>query len=72
MSNETVRPDPSRIGGFLVSIGAIKDWQIKDVLLAQRRGDSRMFGEIAISLGYIDDAALKRYVDSRGSATGPR
>lgn len=65
MSNETMQPDSGRIGEFLVSIGAMKDWQIEDVLLAQRKGDSRMFGEIAISLGYVNDAALKRYVDSR-------
>lgn len=65
MPDETTQPDPNRIGGFLASIGAMKDWQIEDVLLAQRKGDSRMFGEIAISLGYVNDAALKRYVDSR-------
>ncbi len=68
MAEEPTRPDPSRIGGFLVSIGAMRDWQVKDVLLAQRKGDSRMFGEIAISLGYIDDTALKRYVESRDTA----
>ena len=68
MPDETTRPDPSRIGGFLVSIGALKDWQIEDVLLAQRKGDTRIFGEIAIALGYIDDAALMRYVDSRHPA----
>ncbi len=69
MAEETTQPDPSRIGGFLVSIGAMRDWQVKDVLLAQRKGDSRMFGEIAISLGYIDDAALRKYVESTDAAS---
>ena len=68
MEEQTTRPEPTRIGGFLVSIGAMKDWQVEDVLLAQRRGDARMFGEIAIALGYINDAALRRYVES-SSAT---
>jgi hypothetical protein len=65
VSEPNTHPDPNRIGGFLVSIAAMKDWQVEDVLLAQRRGDSRMFGEIAISLGYVDDTALRRYVESR-------
>ncbi len=56
--------DPAKIGGFLVGIGAMKAWQVEDVLVAQRAGDARLFGEIAISRGYIDDAALKRYVDT--------
>jgi hypothetical protein len=33
------------------------------VLLRQRRGDTRIFGEIAIELGYLNDDAIKRYVD---------
>ena len=58
--------DTRRIGGFLVTIGAMKTWQLEDVLLAQRSGDTRIFGEIAIALGYVNDAALQMYVQSRG------
>ena len=65
-------PDPGRIGGALVSIGAMKAWQVEDVLLAQRKGDARLFGEIAIALGYIDDAALQRYVETLSVASAPR
>jgi len=68
MAGDTTRPDPSRIGGFLVSIGAMKDWQVEDVLLAQRNGDPRLFGEIAIALGYVDDVALRGYVESQSEA----
>jgi hypothetical protein len=53
------------IGGYLVSKGALKTWQLEDVLDAQRKGDARQFGEIAISRGYIDAAALERYIGSR-------
>ena len=57
--------ESGRIGSFLVAIGAMKAWQVGDILLAQRSGDTRVFGEIAIALGYIDDAALQAYVESR-------
>ncbi len=53
------------IGDFLVMLGAMTREQLEDVLRLQKAGDSRMFGEIAISLGYIDDSALQRYVESR-------
>lgn len=61
------KPDsrPQKIGDFLISIGAMQAWQVDDVLLAQKSGDSRMFGELAIALGYIDDRALMQYVESR-------
>ena len=52
-----------RIGEFLVQIGAMKQWQVEDILIIQKAGDSRMFGELAISFGYIDDEALRRYVE---------
>lgn len=57
--------DVGKIGGFLVRIGAMQSWQLEKVLRMQRSGDARRFGEIAIDLGYIEDAALKLYVDSR-------
>ena len=56
---------PEKIGTFLVSIGAMKPWQLEGVLVLQEYGDTRIFGEIAISLGYIDDAALAKWVASR-------
>jgi hypothetical protein len=54
----------NKIGEFLLKIGAMQPWQVEDVLLAQRMGDKRIFGEIAIALGYIEDAALKMYVET--------
>ena len=64
--------DTNKIGGFLVSIGVMQPWQLEDILLAQRSGDTRMFGEIAIDLGYIEDAALQLYVDSHSVVIAAR
>ncbi len=52
-----------KIGNFLVQIGAMKEYQVEDVLRVQKAGDGRMFGEIAIELGYINDDAIRRYLD---------
>ena len=52
-----------RIGDFLVKIEAMKPEQMEKVLQAQKAGDKRRFGEIAIELRYINDDAIKRYVD---------
>lgn len=54
-----------RIGEFLVSIEAMKGWQVRTILTMQRAGDIRMFGQIAIDKNYIDDFALRRYMDYR-------
>ena len=54
---------PNRIGDFLVKIGAMKPEQVTHVLRLQEGGDSRIFGEIALGLGYLNDDAIKRYVD---------
>ncbi len=59
-----------KIGEFLVKIGAMKQWQVEDILVVQKSGDTRMFGELAISFGYIDDKALMKYVDSQQSHQG--
>jgi hypothetical protein len=57
-----------RIGDFLVEIGAMNELQVEEVLRAQREDEEpRMFGEIAIELGFIDDAALRRYVEAGAS-----
>ena len=54
-----------KIGEFLIQIKAIKKEQVDEVLRRQSEGDARLFGEIAIELGYIDDEAIKKYIESR-------
>ncbi len=51
-----------KIGEFLVRIGVMIEEQIKEVLQAQKTGDQRLFGEIAIDFGYINDEVLRKYV----------
>jgi hypothetical protein len=54
-----------RIGEALVRIGAMKPEQVDEVLKRQKAGDDRLFGEIAIECGYIDDSAIRAYLDSK-------
>jgi hypothetical protein len=55
-----------KIGDFLVRIGAMTAAQVDEVLKLQEESDEpRLFGEIAIERGYIDDRALRRYVEER-------
>ncbi len=54
-----------RIGEGLVRIGAMKQEEVDIVLSRQKKGDKRLFGEIAIELGYIDDEAIRRYIESK-------
>ena len=54
-----------RIGDFLVKIGAMSDAQRNEVLLRQEQAPDRLFGELAIELGYIDDTAVDRYLTQR-------
>jgi hypothetical protein len=54
---------PNRIGDFLVKIDAMTLEQVDHVLRLQAEGDSRIFGEIALELKYLNDDAIKRYVD---------
>jgi len=54
-----------RIGEGLVRIGAMTEEQREKVLKMQEDGDIRLFGEIAVDLGFIDDQAILDYVNSR-------
>lgn len=54
-----------KIGEFLVRIGMMKSYQMEEVLLTQKAGDKRLFGEIAIELGYINDEILQKHVQAK-------
>ncbi len=54
-----------KIGETLVRIGAMKPYQVDDVLRAQKAGDNRPFGEISIEFGYINDEVLRKYVEAK-------
>jgi hypothetical protein len=50
-----------KIGEFLVRIDAMSQKQCDEVFKLQQNGDKRLFGEIAIELGYVDKEAIKQY-----------
>jgi hypothetical protein len=43
----------AKIGEFLVRIGAMSASQVTVVINHQKEGDERLFGEIAMELGYL-------------------
>jgi len=56
-----------KIGEGLVRIGAMTEEQRNHVIEMQSQGDERMFGEIAIDLGFINDEIIINYINSRFS-----
>ncbi len=54
-----------RIGEALVRIGAMSPEQVDQVLKLQQEGDTRLFGEIAIEQGFINDKAIRAYLDAK-------
>ncbi len=44
-----------KIGEYLVAIGAMSTSQVTVVINHQQTGDERLFGEIALELGYLAD-----------------
>ena len=54
-----------RIGDFLVRTGAMQQPQVEAVIAAQKAGDARTFGEIAIALGYAKPDAVAAYEASK-------
>jgi hypothetical protein len=50
------------IGEGLIRAGAMTRKQVEAILRRQKAGDSRLFGEIAIELGYVDDRAIIDYL----------
>jgi len=54
-----------RIGEGLVRIGAITEEQVETVLKKQHEGDNRLFGEIAVDLGFVNIEAIIDYLESR-------
>jgi len=56
-----------KIGEGLVRIGAMTEEQRNQVIEKQNEGDDRMFGEVAIEMGYINDEIIMEYINSRFS-----
>ena len=43
----------------------MREDQREQVLKMQEEGDDRLFGEIAVELGFIDDQAILDYINSK-------
>jgi hypothetical protein len=65
MMAERCRKVEERIGEALVRIGAMSTEQVDQVLKIQKDGDDRLFGEIAIEQGFINDQAIQTYLESK-------
>ncbi len=52
-----------RIGDGMVKMGEMTESQVKTVLKIQQDGDTRLFGEIAVDLDYIDIDCVIRYME---------
>lgn len=64
-NREVNRSVEERIGEALVRIGAMSPDQVDQVLKLQQDGDNRLFGEIAIEQGFINDKAIRAYLDAK-------
>jgi len=56
-----------KIGEGLVRIGAMSADQVHAVLKKQKNGDNRLFGEIAVELGFVDIQAVIEYLKSNNT-----
>ena len=52
-----------RIGDGLVRMGEMTEQQVRKVLKLQEGGDTRLFGEIAVDLDFIDIDCVIRYME---------
>jgi hypothetical protein len=51
-----------RIGDFMVRIGAITAAQVAEILAKQKQEPEKLFGVIAVELGYLNDKAIHDYI----------
>ena len=58
---------PEKIGEFLLRIGVVNQQQVQEILDIQKAGDSRLFGEIAIEFGHINDEVLQKYIEAKAA-----
>ncbi|RKX74964.1 MAG: hypothetical protein DRP87_15685 [Spirochaetes bacterium] len=50
------------IGKFLIKEGYMTEEQVEEILKRQTDGDNRLFGEIAVDLGYLTPGGLVKYI----------
>lgn len=50
-----------RIGDYLVRVGKITPAQVEQIIGAQKSGDARTFGQIAVGLGFVDTPTIDAF-----------
>jgi hypothetical protein len=56
-----------KIGEFLVAAGVLSPKQVTTVINHQQSGDERLFGEIAMELGYLaDNEPIDKFLEQSG------
>lgn len=60
-----MRSIDEKIGEGLCRIGAMTDEQVNLVLKKQSEGDSRLFGEIAVEMGFVNVDAILTYLKTK-------
>jgi hypothetical protein len=51
-----------RIGDYMIRTGTMNQTQVDMVIHAQKTGDKRSFGQIAVSLGFISQANVEAFL----------
>lgn len=52
-----------RIGEYLRAIGVLTEKQVDEIISLQKKGDTRKFGEIAVSRGFMEDNSITRFTN---------
>jgi len=60
-----------KIGEFLVAQGLMSSTQVTTVINHQQSGDERLFGEIAMELGYLaDNEPIDKFLEHQEQQLG--
>ena len=54
-----------RIGDYMLRTGTMTQAQVDKVIGAQRTGDKRPFGQIAVTLGFLTQAGVDAFLASQ-------
>ena len=54
--------EPNSIGDSFISAGALTQTQVEHVLMSQQQDPTRLFGEIAVQMGYLSESDLLAYL----------
>ena len=55
-----------KIGEKLIRCKVLEPYHVQNVLIRQQHGDKRLFGEIAVDLGYLPLKTLETHLQRKG------